>query len=328
MHATDVLRKAPAVPGVVVLSGGQQHLKLAVLHWLRSAVLQDDESGLTRFAGKDVDLQSVTDELRTVSMWGDRRLVLVEDADEFVTKYRAGLEKYAAAPAKKGVLVLDVKTWMKTTRLAKQVALTGLDVECTELKGAPLVRWLEETAHNPHQATIQRDAAALLVELIGDDLGLLDQELSKLASYVGKGGSITVDVVRTMVGGWRMETTWAMTDAVCNGDLATALKDLNDLLYHGEAPQKLIGGVHFVFRKLAYATDLARKQSLDAALREAGVFHAAVAPSASYLKRLGRHKAEQIIRRLLEADLGLKGAARLPDRIQIERLLIQLSGRL
>ena len=44
------------------------------------------------------------------------------DADEFVTKYRGPLEKYFEKPARKSVLVLNVKTWAKTTRLAKQVA--------------------------------------------------------------------------------------------------------------------------------------------------------------------------------------------------------------
>src|SRR5690606_553141 len=108
----------------------------------------------------------------------------------------------------------------------------------------------------------------------------------------------SAEIVRTMVGGWRTETTWAMTDAVRDGQLASALKDLHDLLYHGEAPQKLIGGIHFVFRKLAYATDLARRQPLDGALREAGVFPQAVTPSTTYLKRLTRPKAEKIIHHL------------------------------
>ena len=328
MHATDVLKKSPAVPGVVVLAGGQPHLKSTVLNWLRTAVLQDDESGLTRFAGKDADLQTVWDELRTVSMWGDRRMAVVDAADEFVTRHRAGLEKYAAAPAKKAVLVLDVKSWPKTTRLAKQVAQTGLDIECTELKGIALTRWLEETARDVHEAKLNRDAAALLIELIGDELGLLDQELSKLASYVGQGGAITAEAVRTMVGGWRTETTWAMTDAVRDGDVAFALEALNELLYHGEAPQKLIGGIHFVFRKLAYATDLARTKALGGALREAGVFPQALGAASAYLRRLGRPKAERLIRHLLDADLALKGGSRLPERLQLERLLIELSGKL
>lgn len=327
MHATDVLRKTPAIPGFVVMSGGQHHLKSSILGWLRKEVLDEDDSGLTRFVGKDTDLQTVWDELRTVSMWGDRRLVVVDEADEFVSQHRAGLEKYAANPSKKGVLLLDVKSWPKTTRLAKQVAQTGLDIECTELKGAALSKWLQDTARDVYQAELARDAAALLMELIGDELGLLDQELSKLASFVGQGNAITGEVVRAMVGGWRTETTWAMTDAVRDGNLATALTDLHDLIYHGEAPQKLMGGIHFVFRKAAYATDLSRNKPLDLALREAGIFPQAVGATATYLKRLGRPKAERLIRQLLQADLGMKGANRLPERIQLEQLLIQLAGR-
>ncbi len=328
MHATDVLRKSPAVPGVVVLTGGQHHLKASALAWLRKTVLDDDDSGLTRVAGKDADLKTVWDELRTVSMWGDRRLVIVDDADEFVSKHRPGLEKYVAAPAKKAVLVLDVKTWPKTTRLAKQVAQTGLDIECTELKGQSLLKWLEETARDAHGAELRRDGASLLIELIGDELGLLDQELSKLGSFVGQGGAITAEVVRAMVGGWRTETTWAMTDAIRDDDLASALKDLHELLYHGEAPQKLIGGIHFVFRKLAAATELAKHESLEAALRTAGVFPQAVGPSAGYLRRLGRPKAEQVIHQLLAADLRMKGGSRLPERVQLEQLFLELAGRI
>jgi len=260
-------------------------------------------------------------------MWGDRRLVIVDEADEFVTKHRSGLEKYAAAPAKKSVLVLDVKSWPKTTRLAKQIATTGLDIECTELKGVALSKWLQDTARDVHQAELNRDAAALLIELIGNELGLLDQELSKLGSFVGQGGTITAEAVRAMVGGWRMETTWAMTDAVRDGDLGHALKDLNDLLFHGEAPQKLIGGIHFVFRKLAYGTDLSRKQPLEAALREAGIFPQAIGPSTAYLRRLGRANAEHLIQKLLQADLNMKGGSRLPERLQLEQMLIGLSGK-
>src|SRR5438132_878773 len=95
MHAVDFLKQPPSeVPPVAVLSGGQRHLKQSALAVLRKIVIADDETSLTRFTGREADLQSVTDELRTISMWGDRRLVVVEEADEFVTKYRAALEKY------------------------------------------------------------------------------------------------------------------------------------------------------------------------------------------------------------------------------------------
>ena len=329
MHAVEFLKQPPSqIPPVTVMTGGQRHLKQAVLAVLKKVVIADDDSSLTVFTSRDADLQSVTDELRTVSMWGDKRLVLLEDADEFVTKYRGGLEKYVDKPAKKSVLVLDVKTWTKTTRLAKQVAASGLDVDCSELKGAQLFKWLQDAARDSYQQSLGRDAAILLVELVGEELGMLDQELSKLASYVGAGAKIELDDVQKLVGGWRTETTWAMTDAVRDGDLGFAVKALDQLLTAGEPPIKLLGGISYVFKKFAQATELSRTMPLDQAMRQSGIFPQAVASGQAYLRRIGRARAEQILNRILATDAGLKGSSRLPERVQLEKLLVELAGKL
>jgi DNA polymerase-3 subunit delta len=328
MHAVEFLKQIPeSIPPVSVLWGGQRHLKQSVLTELRKIVTHDDDTSLTTFGGRDADLQTVTDELRTLSMWGDRRLVIIEDADDFVTKYRGGLEKYVEKPAKKSVLVLNVKTWTKTTRLAKQVAATGLDVECSELKGPLLVKWLQDTARDTHHQSLSREAAVLLVELVGPELGMLDQELSKLASYVGAGAKIGSEDVQKLVGGWKTETTWAMTGAVQDGDVGFAIEALNQLLTAGEAPLKLLGGISYVFKKLVQATELSRSMPLDQSLKQSGVFPQEVGLSQAYLRRIGRSKAEQILNLLLTSDAGLKGSSRLPERIQLEKLLIELAGR-
>ena len=329
MHAVEFLKKIPeSIAGVVVLSGGQRHLKQAALNILRQQLINDDDTCFTRFTGRDAQLSSVSDELRTVSMWGDRRLIIVDDADDFVTKNRPGLEKLVDKPAKKSVLVLDVNSWPKTTRLYKQIAAKGLEIDCSELKGPQLLKWLQETAKDTYGQTLARDAASLLIELVGEELGMLNTELAKLGSYVGAKGKIELDDVKSLVGGWRTETTWAMTDAARDDDLGFALTALDQLLTAGEPPMKLLGGIAYVFKKYAIATDLSRTaSSLDQALRQAGVFPAAVNAGQSYLRRLGRAKAEQILQRLVNVDAGMKGANALPERMQLERLLIQLAGK-
>src|SRR6185436_5867976 len=117
-----------------------------------------------------------------------------------------------------------------------------------------LFKWLVDTARDSYQQALSRDAASLLIELVGDELGLLDQELHKLSSYVGAGGKIEAKDVQTLVGGWRTETTWAMTDAARDGNLAFAIEALDQLLTAGEAGPKLLGGISFVFKKFAQAT--------------------------------------------------------------------------
>jgi DNA polymerase III subunit delta len=332
MHATAFLKNPKKHAGdspVVVLVGKVRYLKQAALRALTQIVLgdDDDDMAVTRFAGKDAELKSVCDELLTVSMWGDRRMVLVEDAGDFVTKNRAGLEKYVAKPSKKSVLVLDVETWPKNTRLAKAVDQVGLAVECSELSGAALGKWIEDVAKDQHGKQIPRNAVQQLVQLAGTELGLLEQELSKLAAYVGDRPKIEADDVVKLVGGWKAETTWAMIGAVRDGQVGAALAYLDKLLVAGEAPQKLLGGINFSFRKLATATELARQgRPLHTALREAGVFPNEIGAATAYLRRIGRPRAEKLLQWLLEIDGDLKGNSRLPDRVQLECLLVRLSG--
>lgn len=333
MHATAFLKapdKQPTGP-VVALFGKQRYLKHAALAALSQVVLggeEDDDISRTQFAGKDLELKTVLDELSTVSMWGDKRLVVIDEADEFVTANRPALENYVQNPAKKSVLVLDVKTWSKTTRLAKAVAKMGLAIDCSELSGGELVRWLSESAQTQHGKTLRRDAAALMVELAGNELGLLEQELAKLAAYVGDKDLIDAESVSSLVGGWKAETTWAMVDALRGGNLGLAIKHLDKLLTGGEAPQRILGGLNFVFRKLAQATEAARQGiNLNLALKQTGVFPRDINGSAQYLRRIGRPRAERLFNRLLQADSDMKGGSRLNERMQLERLLVDLSGK-
>lgn len=330
VHASKLLKPSDKteVPPVVAVAGDQRFLKVACLRELGRRVLgEDDEFGPSRFPGESVDLKVVLDELATVSMWGGRRLAVVEDADAFVTSNRAALERYVAKPSKGGVLVLDVKSWPKNTKLAKAVAATGLELDCSELKGAELQKWLVETAKDEYGKSIERDAAALLGELAGPDLGMLDRELSKLADYVGDRKEISTAEVTALVGGWKAETTFKMLEHVRAGDLGAALVELDRLLRAGEAPQRILGGVLFVYRKLAAATEAARRgMPLPAAVRSAGVFPKDQAESVEYLKRIGSKAAGRFFEHLVEADAALRGYGKLPERIVLERLLIRLTG--
>jgi DNA polymerase-3 subunit delta len=332
MHVTAYL-KAPEkheVGPIAVICGKDAYLKHAGFTAVTQAVLdgEDDAAGLARFAGNDVDFVTVADELRTVSMWGEKRLIVIDDADDFVSKNRGRLEKYLERPSRKSVLALVVKSWPKNTRLAKAVAKIGLTLECDQLKGAQLIRWLTDTATAEHGKTLRADAARLLVELAGDNMGLFTQELEKLAAFVGKRDQISAEDVRTIVGGWRAEQTWAMTGALRDGNLAAALVCLDKLLTAGEAPLKIVGGISYVFRKLAHATELARRGGqLTAALVEAGVHNRELGQWEKYLRRISRTRAERLYVWLLEIDAGLKGSSRLPERLQLELLLVRLSGR-
>jgi len=330
MHATEFLTKHTALPEVpvLVLYGGERFLKLEILKLVPGCADPDDDTvEITRVVGKDADLRTVCDELLTVSMFGDHRIVMIDEADDFITKNRAGLEKYVDNPARTSLLILDVKSWPKKTKLAKATGKVGLNIECGELKGPALVQWLIKAAKEVHQKKLDRDTAQLIVQLAGDSLGLLQQELNKLVSLVGDVETITQEDVTRVVGGWRLETTWTMLDAIRDGYVGKALECLDKLIMAGDAPQKVLGGLTFTFRKLAEATEYARQtRDLPGALKSAGVFPAAIGASESYLKRIGFEKASRIFQMLVEADANMKGGSRVDPKVQLEALFVQLAG--
>jgi DNA polymerase-3 subunit delta len=316
---------------VVVVYGKERFLKLEAIKEVTNVVLgpESDDLSLTRLPGADLELKTVVDSLLTVSMWNPRQVVLVEDADEFVSNYREGVEAYLDRPAKKSVLILDVKSWASTTRLYKKVAAIGLPLDCNELKGAALLGWITKASVSRHGKKIDRQAAQLLVDLAGTELGLIDQELAKLAAYVGGAAAIDSTAVEKLVGGWKTETTWKMLDAVRDGRMAIALELLDKLLIAGEHPLRLLGGVNFVFRPVGKATELSRQgMQLPEALAAGGVKPFKIQQMIPYLKRIGRPRAQRILSFLLAADLDLKGASTLPERIIVERLLAQLAGKI
>jgi DNA polymerase-3 subunit delta len=337
LHALDFLaeKSHPPIPPVCALFGDEPFLKTLVLAELRRAVLsdRDAEFALSRFDGRTAQWRTVSDELLTVGLFGGGdRLVVVDDADDFVSENRGHLEAYVARPSRTGRLVVVVESWPSTTRLAKHTAANGLAVECKSPPQAKLVKWLGTLARERHDARLDRDAAEMLVEIIGPELGLIDQELAKLAAAAGA-APIGAELVEQLVGGWRAKTAWDMLDAAVEGRTGQALVELDRLLLAGENPIAIMGQIAPTLRRFAAATRLIRQSeassgraNLRQALELAGVKSFFVQKTEAQLRRLGRERAGEIYRWLLEADLALKGTSSSPARARI--VLEQLVARL
>lgn len=331
-----LLRDKPLeVPGFCVVAGGDEFLKRRALAALRRAVLAPDDEmvSLRVMAGKSAELRAIRDELATRSLLGDsRRMVIVEEADEFVTRNRGDLEAEAGKPRRDGVLVLEVRTFPANTKLAKIVAERGLTVRCEPPAAAKLAKWLVAWCKAAHGAALDPTAAGDLIETIGPELGLLDAELAKLASAAA-GCKIASDDVRKLVGGWRTRTAWEMLDAAAAGRTAEAFAQLDRLLSAGEAPVALMGQIGFTLRRFADAARLVedgdaggRRISPGQALTETGVKAFVLAKTEQQLRQIGRRRALALYDDLLEADLALKGGSTLPPRVVLERLVARLAA--
>jgi DNA polymerase-3 subunit delta len=337
LHALDFLAVTPDVSAVsaIVVVGDDPFLARQVALRLRHVVLSggDAEFSQATFDGREAELSDVFDELQTVALFGGgRRLVIVESADDFVTRNRAALEDFVERPHPTGVLVLSVRAMASNTRLYKAVHRVGLLVEASVPAMPRLKKWLGVWCEQVHGKSLEPGAADLLLELIGPELGLLDQELAKLAASLGAESRISAEVVTDLVGGWRAKTTWEMLDTATAGDAASAIGQLDRLLLGGENPIGLLAQIGSSLRRFAAATRLVneaeqrgRRPNLRSALEQAGLKPFLLGKAEGQLRQIGRQRGEQLYRFLLDADLALKGASAAPPRLVLEQLLVRLS---
>jgi len=336
--------KYPAKP-VCVVFGDDSFLRTQAVRLLRDSVLtvEDAEFSLNQLEGSEVTVKEVIAELRTVAMFGgDRRVVCINDLDEkksFVSKNRTELEKYVAHPSSQAVLILHLKSFPSTTVLYKKLVDMGLLIEVNAKSDKDMPHWVVQWSKHHHQTLCEPTAARMIVDRIGLEHGLLDQELAKLALMVSdtKKG-ITPELVEKTVGSWRDRTVFDMWDLVLAGKTAEAVR-LLDTLVSKEGKKMsveketigILAPISSTLQKFAAATQLVldaerhnRKISVRDALKRAGVTYY-LDLRESQLKHLGRHRGAKLLDWLLQLDLDLKGDSRSDKRTLLEQFIVKLS---
>nr|BAL53681.1 DNA polymerase III subunit delta [uncultured Planctomycetota bacterium] len=311
------------VRALYVLAGPDRFLKRLVLERLlaRLAPEQGQEWSRSDYAGDSEHLAEVLTEVQTPALWGGRRLVVVDDADQFVSRYRETLEKLAGQHLA-AVLILLVEKWASNTRLAKALPQDAL-ILCETPKARQLVSWCQNRTASEYGKKLATEAAELLVELTGSDLGLLEQELAKLAVYVGEGQSITSEDVDKLVARNRMQTVWQILEALGRGQLSEALVILGRLLEQGEEPLAILGALSWQLRKVAQVAGLISQGLSEAqAVGRVGV-QAWQRDRLLVLVRQLRERALRIYDWLVQTDLQIK-STHLPPRSALETLLVRL----
>lgn len=318
-----------------VLAGDEAFLVGRVLKALRASARPSGEDlGATKtLSGPQADLADVMHLLTARSLFSkERPLVVVTEADAFVTEHRAKLEAHASSAKGEGILVLQVDSFPKNTKLYGLVDKLGLLIDCKGLEGAAVATWLKTWSEEQYKKKLDKDAAQLMVELVGGNLGVLDRELAKLVDWSGDAAKLTAEHVHEVVGGWKTKTAWEMLDLALDGNAPEALRQLHRLLAAGEQPVGVLAQVGSTLRRFNAAATLVGQAEAEGrritpgdALREAGAPPFTIRNAEPRLKRLGRVRASQLLRWVLQADLDLKGDSPLPPRVVLEQLLVRIA---
>lgn len=290
---------------VVVLAGKEAFLREGYTATLKAAI---EASGcpadVIRFDGATALPADVFDECRSFGLLGQHKLVVVDNADQFVKEdNRPLVERYAQSPSDSATLVLRCETWRKGN-LDKMIAKVGLIQPCEELSRPEATKAAVKRALKDYQRTLQPAAAELLIERVGVDLARIDSEIAKLSASTGPEQPITAELVRSMVTLSREEKAWVIQDYLLEPNPEHALHKLRELVEISRIDPVPIRWAYIdLARKLhAVAQDLARGVPAQAAGKNLRLW----GPSAAAIRRVGARippaRLADLLHETIEAD--------------------------
>lgn len=310
---------------VYAVVGKDRFLRAEVVAGISAGIGQDaSDLGPVRVDGESAALADVLDEVRTPSLLGGIRVVIVEEADAFISAHRAAIEGYCESPSATGCLVLLCDSLPRNTRLYKSLEKTGRVITCEPPKGKSLALWIVDRASQAYAKRIAPQAAALLREHIGDECGAIDAELAKLATFVGSRTEITAADVQALTGCIRVENVFAVTSAMAAGDATAALRQWEQVVATDRAaPARAVAGIAWAVRRLLEARrELARGASMHAL---AGRMFTDAPALEKTFRRWTERDLERQMTELLEIDIASKTGLTTVESA-VERFIIRHAG--
>ncbi len=333
--------KTPLGAPVFLICGEDSYLLSETANLLQSLLLkgEDAEFSLTSFDGTspNTDFKTVQRDLATRAMFGgSKKVVRVRDAEKFISSYLDRLEAYLKEPSRDAVLILEAKNVSPQSNFFKAVSKKGCVISAKVPESRELEKWLVQRAKS-RGIKLTAAGAKEMIRMLGDSVGILDNELARLALIFPPDKSVDKDEISSSAGSWRTQTAWGMIEHFFAGRVREGLIQLDRLYKAGEDPIGILAQVAATCRRLAKAARIfihgggplcrsaqEQKKRMREALIKVKTPPFLIDKSVDQLSSLGLSRADSLCDRLVTADLAMKGNSRADPKVILQKFLIEL----
>lgn len=296
--------------------------------------------------GGKLSFQEFKDEIRTSSMFEEKKLIILVDVfvnSQFKEEFLKAKETFKEI--KNIILFYETSSFRKNDPLFNFLKKHGKSQEFSILKDKKLEDWVKEEFKR-YKAQIDVQALRVLIDSIGGDLYRFSNEIRKLVAFKKspfpvkdsaftkasapvktsafgqtKSADGSVDKQKIEIKDVeflvkpKIETDIFRTiDAIASGNKKQALVLFHKHLQKGDSPFYLFSMIAFQFRNLLIVKDLIEKGCDFSAVSRKSKLHPYVARKAyQYAKNFTIEELKRIYRKLFEIDIKIKRGQILPE---------------
>lgn len=313
MKAEELLRKLKdeIVDPLYFIYGNDEFLKNQSLAKIKEIALKGvmPDFNFDLFHAGEADISRIMSVLSTLPVMAKRRLVILKDADKLKSQEQEALVSYFNDPSPTTTLLMvggDVdkrKTFFST--LAKKGAL----VEHNHPYEREMPKWIKWIAKKKG-FEISDNAARCLVDIVGNDLSSVANEIEKASIYIAdKGKRIELEAIEAVTIDLRERTVFQLIDALGTKNLKKSLENLKRLLDGGESPLLILNMIVRQLRLIWTGLDIMKSGGGESEVRKKVKLPPFVFKD--YLKQIKLFKEEELrdaYDSLFDLDLKFKSS--------------------
>lgn len=275
-----------------------------------------DPMNLVELSGDQIksDPARLSDELCAFSLMGGERVVVVRDATDKIAEVIADIFESISECAYLVVVAGELAAKSSLRRLYEREKRFAA-LACYLDEGSSLMELIRTTLTG-YGLRVDRDAALYLSRSLGNDRGVTQQELAKIALYMGEDEEVTLAIAQALTGGNREAGYDDLCHAVATGDLAALEGALASMMEGGEAAVAILRALQRHFQRLQLMVGMVEEGvSPDRAMEslKPPVFFKEVPRFKAQLGRWNVRKAARALDILLAAEREVKATGSAPE---------------
>jgi DNA polymerase-3 subunit delta len=261
---------------------------------------------LRYFEGENLNFQNFKNEVETVSMFQEKKLLVLKDVfsnKNFQKEFLMEGENFIHSD--NIILFYEKKEIDKNNPFLKFLKKHSKFQEFELLKGQKLINWVKKELRK-YQVAVEPGVFEELANLVGSDLWQMENEIKKLVNYKN-GQKIKKEDLKLLVKP-KIETDIFKTiDAISEKKKNQALLLLHQHLEKGDSPLYLLAMINFQFRNLLEIKDLAKKNvPYYKIINESNLSPFVVKKSYRQAQKFTLWELKKIYQKIFQLDLAIK----------------------
>lgn len=280
---------------------------------------------LKYYDGQTLNFKDFLDEFQTASMFKEKKLAILINVFsnyQFKENFLKIANKFLSK-TKDIILFFEKREIPESDPLFKFLKKFAKSQQFKPLVGQRLKNWIKKEFQK-YKVNFEPEVVTKLIELGGNDLWQLSNEIKKLVSYKVRSGKIELRDVELLIRPKLEKDIFQTIDAIASKNKKLALSLIHNHLRQGESPLYLLAMLDFQFRNILEIKEKMEKNTPYFRILNSIQLHPLlVKKSWQQAKKFTLLELKKIYRKLFRIDFNIK-TGKIEPEIGLELLISEL----